>query len=129
MELIDNIHKTFAEDLRSTLTKGSCMSVAASCFSIYAYQELRKELEHIEELRFIFTSPTFIADKTGKEQREFYIPRLSRESRIASIPATRPMPSMGSPTLVSTRVSMISPPPGTPAVSMEASVAVTTIPT
>lgn len=82
MELIDNIHKTFAEDLRSTLTTGSRMSIAASCFSIYAYQELRKELEHIEELRFIFTSPTFIADKTNKEQREFYIPRLNRERSL-----------------------------------------------
>lgn len=82
MELMDNIHKTFAEDLRSTLTTGSRMSIAASCFSIYAYQELRKELEHIEELRFIFTSPTFIADKTNKEQREFYIPRLNRERSL-----------------------------------------------
>lgn len=82
MELIDNIHKTFAEDLRSTLTTGSRMSIAASCFSIYAYQELRKELEHIEELRFIFISPTFITDKTNKEQREFYIPRLNRERSL-----------------------------------------------
>ena len=82
MELIDNIHKTFAEDLRSTLTTNSRMSIAASCFSIYAYQELRKELENIEELRFIFTSPTFITDKTNKEQREFYIPRLNRERSL-----------------------------------------------
>ncbi|AEK23143.1 phospholipase D-like domain-containing protein [Capnocytophaga canimorsus] len=71
MELINNIHKTLAEDLRSTLTSGSRLSIAASCFSIYAYQELRKELEQIEELRFIFTSPTFIAEKENKAQREF----------------------------------------------------------
>ena len=82
MELIDNIQKTLAEDLRATLTVSSRMSIAASCFSIYAYQELRKELEQIEELRFIFTSPTFIAEKTNKEQREFYIPRLNRERSI-----------------------------------------------
>ena len=82
MELIDNIQKTFAEDLRSELTTGSHMSIAASCFSIYAYQELRKELEGIEELRFIFTSPTFITDKANKEQREFYIPRLNRERSL-----------------------------------------------
>lgn len=82
MELIDNIQKTFAEDLRSELTTGSHMSIAASCFSIYAYQELRKELEDIEELRFIFTSPTFITDKANKEQREFYIPRLNRERSL-----------------------------------------------
>lgn len=82
MELIDNIHKILAEDLRTTLTTSSRMSIAASCFSIYAYQELRKELECIEELRFIFTSPTFITDKANKEQREFYIPRLNRERSL-----------------------------------------------
>lgn len=82
MELIDNIQRTFAEDLRSELSTGSHMSIAASCFSIYAYQELRKELEGIEELRFIFTSPTFITDKTNKEEREFYIPRLNRERSL-----------------------------------------------
>ena len=82
MELIDNIHKTFAEDLRSTLTSGSRISIAAPYFSIYAYQELRKELEKIEELRFIFTSPTFIADKADKAKREFYIPRLNRERSL-----------------------------------------------
>lgn len=58
------------------------MSIAASCFSIYAYQELRKELENIDELRFIFTSPTFITDKTNKEQREFFIPQLNRERSL-----------------------------------------------
>lgn len=82
MELIDNIQKTFSEDLRATLTAGSHMSIAASCFSIYAYRELRKELEGIEELRFIFTSPTFTADKGDKAQREFYIPRLNRERSL-----------------------------------------------
>lgn len=82
MKLIDNIHTTLAEDLRETLASGSRLSIAASCFSIYAYQELRKELEHIEELRFIFTSPTFVAEKGNKAQREFYIPRLDRERSL-----------------------------------------------
>ena len=67
MELIDNIKNTFAADLRSELTAGSRMAIAASCFSIYAYRELQKELENLEELRFIFTSPTFITDKANKE--------------------------------------------------------------
>ena len=82
MELIDNIKKTFAEDLRSELMAGSHVAIAASCFSIYAYRELQKELENLEELRFIFTSPTFVTDKTNKEQREFYIPRLNRERTL-----------------------------------------------
>ena len=36
----------------------------------------------MEELRFIFTSPTFITEKTPKAKREFYIPRLSRERSL-----------------------------------------------
>lgn len=82
MEIINNKDTTLAEDLRTTLTTGSRLSIAAPCFSIYAYQELRKELEQIEELRFIFTSPTFIAEKGNKAQREFYIPRLNRERSL-----------------------------------------------
>ncbi|CAI9429408.1 CRISPR-associated protein [Candidatus Ornithobacterium hominis] len=64
------------------MSSGSRISIAASCFSIYAFQELKKELERVEELRFIFTSPTFIAEKTSKVQREFYIPRLHRERSL-----------------------------------------------
>ena len=82
MKVIDNKHTILAEDLRTTLTSGSRLSIAASSFSIYAYQELRKELEQIEDLRFIFTSPTFTTEKENKTQREFYIPRLNRERSL-----------------------------------------------
>ena len=70
------------DDLAKTIKNGSRVSVAAACFSIYAYQELRNQLESCEELRFIFTSPTFITEKTPKEKREFYIPRLMREKSL-----------------------------------------------
>ena len=62
--------------------KGSKLSIAAACFSIYAFQELKKELSGIDELRFIFTSPTFVKEKFKKEKREFYIPRLTRERNL-----------------------------------------------
>jgi hypothetical protein len=58
------------------------VSIAAACFSIYAFQELKKELTQIDELRFIFTSPTFTTEKAKKEKREFYIPRLNRERSL-----------------------------------------------
>ena len=60
----------------------SRLSIAASCFSIYAFQELKEALKDIKELRFIFTSPTFTTEKTPKQQREFYIPRLDRERTL-----------------------------------------------
>lgn len=82
MELIDNKNKLLYEDLSKEIKKGSKLSIAASCFSIYAFQELKKELKNIEELRFIFTSPTFLKEKPKKEKREFYIPRLNRERSL-----------------------------------------------
>ena len=82
MELINNIGKTLRDDLMQQIHSGSRLSIAASCFSIYAFQELKESLKDIKELRFIFTSPTFTTDKTPKQQREFYIPRLDRERTL-----------------------------------------------
>jgi len=82
MELINNVNKTLRDDLMQQMKTGSRLSIAASCFSIYAFQELKTVLKDIKELRFIFTSPTFTTDKTPKQQREFYIPRLDRERTL-----------------------------------------------
>ena len=82
MEVFNNTEKIVKDDLIKTIKPKSKVSIAAACFSIYAYQELKKELEGIEELRFIFTSPAFIQEKAKKEKREFYIPRLSREKSL-----------------------------------------------
>lgn len=82
MQIIDNVNLTVKGDLQKVIRNGSKVSVAAACFSIYAYQELKKQLEGIEELRFIFTSPTCITEKSSKAQREFYIPHISRECSL-----------------------------------------------
>ena len=82
MKNLDNILNTVRDDLQETIKKGSKVSIAAACFSIYAYQELKKQLESAEEVRFIFTSPTFVQEKTPKEKREFYIPRIERERSL-----------------------------------------------
>ena len=82
MELIDNRNKILKEDLKTEIHKDSKLSIAAACFSIYAFQELKKELSSIDELRFIFTSPTFVKEKLKKERKEFYIPRLNRERSL-----------------------------------------------
>jgi hypothetical protein len=81
-EMFDNVSKTVKDDLTVTIKKGDKLSVAAACFSIYAYQALKKQLDGIDELRFIFTSPTFLKEKAPKEKREFYIPRLNRERSL-----------------------------------------------
>ena len=82
MELFDNVTRTVRDDLAVTINPHSRLSIAAACFSIYAFQELKTELEEIDELRFIFTSPTFTTEKAKKEKREFYIPRLNRERSL-----------------------------------------------
>lgn len=82
MKVLDNITNTVRDDLRVEIKRGSRISVAAACFSMYAYQELKKQLESVEEFRFIFTSPTFVEEKSEKQKREFYIPRLSRETSL-----------------------------------------------
>lgn len=79
MEVIDNVNKTLKDDMLLTLRSGSKVAIAASCFSIYAFQELKEQLSDISELRFIFTSPSFVTEKADKQKREFYIPRLNRE--------------------------------------------------
>lgn len=79
MEVIDNVNKTLKDDMLITLRSGSKVAIAASCFSIYAFQELKEQLSDISELRFIFTSPSFVTEKVDKQKREFYIPRLNRE--------------------------------------------------
>lgn len=66
----------------TTISRGSRVSVAAACFSMYAYKELKKQLDSVDEFRFIFTSPTFTTEKASRAKREFYIPRLSRETSL-----------------------------------------------
>lgn len=82
MEVINNIDKLLGDDLKHSIRKGSKLSIAASCFSIYAYEALMKELNQVDEVRFIFTSPAFVADSFNKEKREFYIPKRSREKSL-----------------------------------------------
>lgn len=79
MQLIDNVNMTLRDDLMKTIKSGGRVSIAAASFSIYAFKELKEQLSDIDELRFIFTSPSFVTEKVDKQRREFYIPRLNRE--------------------------------------------------
>ena len=83
MKFINNVNETLRDDMAAEMKKGSKLSIAAAYFSIYAFEALRKELSNIDELRFIFTDPTFIQkENSKKEKREFYIPKLRRERGI-----------------------------------------------
>ena len=86
MEMIDNINRLLGDDLKATITPGARLKIAASCFSIYAFEALKKELTGVESLQFIFTAPTFVpnevTDRLKKERREFFIPKSQRESGL-----------------------------------------------
>ena len=84
--MIDNINRLLGDDLKATITSGARLKIAASCFSIYAFEALKKELTGVESLQFIFTAPTFVpnevTDRLKKERREFFIPKSQRESGL-----------------------------------------------
>ena len=87
MRLINNETDLFGDDLKTEIAPGAKVRIAASTFSIYAFEALKRELEQVDELRFIFTSPSFVtaevADKIRKERRQFFIPAGRAESSIA----------------------------------------------
>jgi len=86
MEIIDNQTKLLGDDLKHEIKSGNKLRIAAASFSIYAFHELKNELENIEELRFIFSSPAFvdngITEKLSKEKREFFLPNEVSENSI-----------------------------------------------
>ena len=79
LDIINNTSKLLGDDLKNEIKSGSKLRIAASCFSIYAYSALKAELEKIDELKFLFTTPTFVeeqvSDNIKHERREFYIPK------------------------------------------------------
>ena len=78
----DNVSNRVIDDLKTTIRAGSKVDIAAASFSIYAYQLLKKELEQVEELNFLFTGEVFTSEKAQRESREFYIPRLNAERSL-----------------------------------------------
>jgi hypothetical protein len=52
MEIIDNINRLLGDDLKQLIRPGSKLRVAASCFSIYAFEALKSELEKVDSLQF-----------------------------------------------------------------------------
>lgn len=87
VRIINNVSDLLGDDLKNEIVPGSKVRIAASTFSIFAFEALRKELEKVSELEFIFTSPSFVTeevtDKLRKERREFFIPGSDAESSLA----------------------------------------------
>ena len=67
------------DDLVSTIRSGDRVSVAAEVFSMYAYQELREQLDGFDEFRFIFMSQAFTKSRPPQAGAGVLHPRLARE--------------------------------------------------
>lgn len=80
--IIDNQNLILKNDLLEKIKEGSRVSIVAACFSMYAYQQMKRQLSSVKDFRFIYTSPTFTKDTAAKKQREFYIPRMDREHSL-----------------------------------------------
>lgn len=77
-KVLDNKKNKVVDELKVELKKGSKLSVVSAYFTIYAYAELKKELNKIDNMRFIFTEPTFVK-KDRELIREFYIERINEK--------------------------------------------------
>lgn len=67
------------DELKENIRKNSKLSVISAYFTIYAFDELSKELNKIDNMRFIFTEPTFVK-KEKDLVRQYYINRDSEKN-------------------------------------------------
>ena len=83
MKVLDNIITKFGDDLKEEIKAGDKCNIASAVFSMYSYQELKKQLGSIEEFNFIFTNPTFIKEKKEqKQERLFELNNYKREKSL-----------------------------------------------
>jgi len=78
LRILDNLNDLLGDDLKAEIRPGSKVRIAASTFSIFAFEALKSEFQSVEELDFIFTAPSFTTstatDKPNPERRQFFIP-------------------------------------------------------
>lgn len=83
MKVLDNRIEKLGNDLKDELKSGDNCYIASAVFSMYGFDELKKELKNIKELDFIFTNPTFIKEKKkAKTERIFELDNFKREKSI-----------------------------------------------
>lgn len=64
MQILDNkTQGKVIDKLKENIKTGTKLSIISAYFTIYAYEELRKELNKIDGLKLLFSEPTFIKDK------------------------------------------------------------------
>ena len=87
MEFLDNVGRNRLGDaLASSIDKDARLSIISSYFTVFAYWELKEELSKVDEVRFLFSEPTFIKRMANeKDPREFELARRSRERGVGGM--------------------------------------------
>lgn len=73
MKILNNTTEKVIDELRKDISKNSKINIAAASFSIYAYKELKKELEQIEELKFLFSKNLSTEESQEDQSKEFFL--------------------------------------------------------
>ena len=84
MQFLSNIGtERLGDALASAIDDDAKLSIISSYFTVFAFGELKEELQKIDSLRFIFSEPTFIKKmQSSKEPMEFVLARRERERGI-----------------------------------------------
>ena len=87
MEFLDNIgHNRLGDTLASSIDDGAKISIISAYFTVFAYRELKEELSRIDEVRFLFSEPTFVrAMEDAKDPRRFELERRGRERGVGGV--------------------------------------------
>jgi hypothetical protein len=67
MEIIDNVNRFLGDDLKRSIIPGARVAIAASSFSIYAFEALKQELERIRPSNSILSQERVLMLKCGYE--------------------------------------------------------------
>ncbi len=78
-KVLDNKKYKVIDELKKEIRKGSKLSIVSAYFTIYAYEALKEELSKIDNMRFIFTDPSFI-NQDQEFTREYYIKHNSEKN-------------------------------------------------
>ena len=81
MKSLSNVGaERLGDALGESIDDGAKLSIISSYFTVFAYGELKEELSKVDEVRFLFSEPTFVKRMAdSKEPREFEVARRARE--------------------------------------------------
>ncbi len=87
MEFLNNVgSERLGDALASSIDENARLSIISAYFTVFAYKELKEELSKIDEVRFLFSEPTFIkAMEDAKDPRQFELERRSRERGVGGV--------------------------------------------